>query len=111
MMQPSAVATRETDSRRLPAGWNGREVVIPSLREHLHSAHILIGPHPLEQQVLALGIQQIFPVINPVHDMKAARLGLVNEKGTGYFAVCRESIAGAVWISIMLGTRNRCDIR
>ena len=57
MMQPSAVATCETDSHRLPAGWNGRGAAIPSLGQHLYPNHILISPHQLEQQVLTFSIE------------------------------------------------------
>jgi len=74
------VVSRETDSHGLPAGWNGREAAIPSLRQHLHPANILVSPHQLRQQILALRIQQILPVINPVHDMKTARLGLIEQE-------------------------------
>jgi hypothetical protein len=57
MRQPSAVATRETDSHRLPAGWNAREAAILALGQHLHPDHVLISPHQLEQQVLTIGIK------------------------------------------------------
>ena len=62
---------------------NGREAANPSLGQHLHSADILISPHQLQQQILALRIQQILPVINAVQEMETVRLGLIEQEWMG----------------------------
>ena len=62
---------------------NGREAANPSLGEHLYPADILISPHQSDQQLLAFGVQKVFPIINPVHHMETARLGLIEQQWTG----------------------------
>ena len=55
------VATRETDSHRLPAGWNGRGAAISSLGEHLHPQQILVGPDYFQEPILRFLIPKGLP--------------------------------------------------
>ena len=79
------VATSETDSHGLPAGWNGRGAAIPSLSEHLHPQQILVGPDDFEELILRLIIPK---VVNPVQKstghMKHARLRSLEQKNSSH---------------------------
>ena len=69
------VATRETDSHRLPAGWNGRGAAISSLGKHLHLQQILIGPDDFQKLILRLLVPEVVnPVQKPAGNMKHASL-------------------------------------
>ncbi len=69
------VATRETDSHGLPAGWNGRGAAIPLLGEHLHPEQILVGPDDFQKLILRVIIPEVVnPVQKPAGHLKHLRL-------------------------------------
>ena len=75
------VATRETDSHRLPAGWNGRGAAISSLGEHLHPQQILVGPDDFQKVILRFLIpKMINPVQKPICHVKYPGLGVLKQE-------------------------------
>jgi len=69
------VATRETDSHGLPAGWNGRGAAIPSLSQHLHPQQILVGPDNFQKLILRfITAKMENPVQETARDVKNTRL-------------------------------------
>ena len=69
------VATRETDSHLLPAGWNGRGAAISSLGEHLHFQQILVGPDNFQKLILRfITAKMKNPVQETARDVKNTRL-------------------------------------